>query len=369
MINTININISGLILNNDMNLNLSETKTEIEGFLSELFKIFLENQKNLDFENITLAPFLPFSIFNTNDNLDFLTEKSEKLPSFLSIPILNPQDMTYLDKVFENMKIQKEGLNSLYELIKSGQMDLNNALESLKITSKDNPISSIIEDLTEKVSINLDKNNIKDIFKTINAQNDNNSLELSSLNLNKESNNKMEISDSIKNNLINMESLKNEKTTVDDIQREKNQKINSENLLPKINLNSVESVQYDNIKQKPEIPVTKLNEISDIIFRATSNSQKTLIVQLEPPELGKILIKLSMDSSGVRADMKVDYPHVKEMLTNLIPEIKSNLQSSGVKISDFLLDLTRDQKGYSDSPYGQGQKKNKDNQKFFEYFA
>ncbi len=344
MINTINLNISGLILNNDMNLNLSETKTEIEGFLSELFRIFLENQKNLNFENITLAPLLPFNI-------------------------LTSQEISNLDNLFENIKIQNEGLNSLYELIKSGQVDLNNALESLKIISKDNSISSIIEDLTEKVSINLDKNNIKDIFKTINAQNDNNSLELSSLNLNKESNNKMEISDSIKNNLINMESLKNEKTTVDDIQREKNQKINSENLLPKINLNSVESVQYDNIKQKHEIPVIKLNEISDIIFRAVSNSQKTLIVQLEPPELGKILIKLSMDSSGVRADMKVDYPHVKEMLTNLIPEIKSNLQSSGVKISDFLLDLTRDQKGYSDSPYGQGQKKNKDNQKFFEYFA
>lgn len=341
MINAININLNGLSLNNK-SLTLSETKGDIEGFLKELFKILLENQKNLDSENITFTPFLPF-------------------------PMLTSQNIANLDNLFENMKIQKEGLNSLYELIKLGQVDLNNALESLKITSKDNPISSILENLTEKVSINLEKNNIKDIFKIINTQK--NSSELSSLDLNKESKNIMETSDSIKNILINMDSFNNEKSTINDLQRDKNQKINSENLLPKINLNSAESVQYDNIKQKPELPVIKLNEVSDIIFRAASNSQKTLIVQLEPPELGKILIKLSMDSSGVRADMKVDYPHVKEILTNLIPEIKSNLQSSGVKISDFLLDLTRDQKGYSDSPYGQGQKKNKDNQKFFEYFA
>jgi len=71
-----------------------------------------------------------------------------------------------------------------------------------------------------------------------------------------------------------------------------------------------------------------------------------------------------MDSSGIKADMKVDYPHIKEMITGLIPEIKSNLESRGVKVSDFLLDLTKDHRGYGDSYNGQSQQKYKGNQKF-----
>ncbi len=344
MINTININLSGLNLNNYSNPNLSETKLEIEGFLKELFKMLLENQKNPDSGNIIFTPFLPFSM-------------------------LTSQDIANLDKFFENMKIQKEGLYSLYELLKSGQVELNDVLESLKLASKDNQNFSATDNSTENVLINLEKNNIKEIFKIITSQKNKNSLEMSSSISNKEIEKITETSDSIKNNLISIESLKNEKVTIDENQIIKHQKINSENLSSQLNLNSTETLQYNNIQQKAELPLTKLNEIPDIIFKALSTSQKTLIVHLEPPELGKILIKLSMDSSGVRADMKVDYPHVKEMLTNLIPEIKNNLQSSGVKISDFLLDLTRDQKGYSDSSYGQGQRKNKNNQKFYEYFA
>jgi len=121
--------------------------------------------------------------------------------------------------------------------------------------------------------------------------------------------------------------------------------------------------------QKIELPVSNIQNLSDIVFKSVSTSQKSITVQLEPPELGKILIRISMDSSGIKADMKVDYPHIKEMITGLIPEIKSNLESRGVKVSDFLLDLTKDHRGYSDSYNGQGQQKYKGNQKFFEYFA
>jgi flagellar hook-length control protein FliK len=142
--------------------------------------------------------------------------------------------------------------------------------------------------------------------------------------------------------------------------------VNSEVQFSSITNNEVTT---SNNLQKIELPFTRLLEISNIIFKALSNSSKTLIVHLEPPELGKILIKLSMDSAGIKADMKVDYPYVKEALTALIPEIKNNLQSSGVKISDFLLDLMRDYRGYSDSYNNQGQRKNKNTQKFFEYFA
>lgn len=344
MINTISINLSGLNLNNYMNLNSSETKVETGGFLEELFKILLENQKNPDFENIIFTSFLPFSMWTS--------------------PVI-----TNLDKFFENMKTQMDGLNSLYELFKSGGVGLNDIFESLKIANKDNQNFYATDNHTENFLVNLEKNNIEDIFRSITSQKDKNAVEMSSLIFSKEVDKITEALNSIKHNLIHVESLKNEKATMNENQIREHQKINSENLSSQVNINSIDSLQYNSNQQKAELPSIRLHEIPDIIFKALSTSQKTLIVQLEPPELGKILIKLSMDSSGIKADMRVDYPHVKEMLTNLIPEIKSNLQSSGVKISDFLLDLTRDQRGYSDSYYGQGQKKYKENQKFYEYFA
>lgn len=134
-------------------------------------------------------------------------------------------------------------------------------------------------------------------------------------------------------------------------------------------LGSSEVYKNGNSEQKIQLPITRLQDISNIMFKALSASQKTLTIQLEPPEMGRILIKLFLENGAVRADMKVDYPHVKEMLTGLIPEIRSNLQSSGVKVSDFLLDLSREQRGYGDSYNGQGQRRHRGNQKFFEYIA
>ncbi|GEM_PF-702440 len=120
---------------------------------------------------------------------------------------------------------------------------------------------------------------------------------------------------------------------------------------------------------KIELPVTKLHEVSDIMLKTIVSSRKTITVQLEPPELGTILLRLSIEREGIKAHMRVDSPNVKEMLAGLIPEIKSNLEATGVKINDFILDLKKDNQAYSNSYNGQGQKKYNGNQKFFEYFA
>jgi Tfp pilus assembly protein PilN len=352
MINEIiHINFDGLNLNNIGKLILSETKLEFEDFLAELFKLIDENQNSTNLENSLFSPLSYFPIFHNKDTVT-------------------------LNTLFENFNFQQEGLNSLYEPIKPNQMDLSNLLERLKlrmegnqkIFQNNNVTQEVYNDLKQEVSITLEKTPIKDILKKVNFQADKINLEPLSLDLNNRKNDSVEVSRLI-NTLSDEVLLKNEKANINEININKHQKTNFENQTSQINLNFSESFQHNSIQQRFEIPIARLNEVSHIIFKAVSSSQKTLIVHIEPSELGKILIKLSMDSSGVRADLKVDYPYVKEMLTNLIPEIRSNLQSSGVKISEFLLDLTRDHKGYSDLPYGQGQRKHKDNQRFFEYFA
>lgn len=127
------------------------------------------------------------------------------------------------------------------------------------------------------------------------------------------------------------------------------------------------STQIKPLEKGLEIPTFRLSEIAEAITKTLSTQNRTLVVQLEPPELGKIMIKLTLDNNGLRADLRVDYLHVKEMITGLIPEIKSNLQSSGIRLSDFVLDLMRDHREYRDS--SQGQKRNRGNHRFIEYFA
>lgn len=125
-------------------------------------------------------------------------------------------------------------------------------------------------------------------------------------------------------------------------------------------------IQSTEVKQAV---IHRINEISDIIAKAVINSKNTVTVQLQPPELGRILIKITLDTSGVKTELKVENPQLKEALAVLIPEIRSNLQSSGIKVSEFLLDLMRQQTDYSQSYSNQGQKRYKNNQKFIEYFA
>lgn len=367
MINTININLNGLNVNVNENLTSSQNKFELKGFLNDLFLLLHKSKSSIDTKNILFIPFLPSQL-------------------------LTSQDIADLEKLFDTLKFQNEGLNSFYELIKSEQFKLNNTnliktFENLKFTSESKNIPSICDKINKNFSAYVEQ--YKDVLTQSVSPKNILATELSSFNFYKENQESKEnlsellnvvdefsdlkkILETKMSNLLSLsseKSPKSEEITINNLHTKIEQKLKNENLSLQVTLNSGEPCQHNNIQQKFEIPLIRLHEIPDIIFKALSTSQKTLIVQLEPPELGKILIKLTMDSSGIKADMRVDYPHVKEMLTNLIPEIKSNLQSSGVKISDFLLDLTRDQKDYSDSYYGQGQKKYKENQKFYEYFA
>jgi flagellar hook-length control protein FliK len=79
-----------------------------------------------------------------------------------------------------------------------------------------------------------------------------------------------------------------------------------------------------------------------------------------------------MDNGMLRADLKVDSPLVKDMFSMAIPQIKTSLEDSGIKVSDFFVDVKEDY--YSDGRRQQGDashqnKQNKKQENFFDYFA
>lgn len=123
---------------------------------------------------------------------------------------------------------------------------------------------------------------------------------------------------------------------------------------------------------KEPIHVSRLNELAEVIEKTVKAGDKHLIIKLEPPDLGSIQIKLRMDNGMLRADLKVDSPVVKDLFSMAIPQIKTSLEDSGIRVSDFFVDVKEDY--YSDRGRQQGDtnqqnKQNKKQEKFFDYFA
>lgn len=104
------------------------------------------------------------------------------------------------------------------------------------------------------------------------------------------------------------------------------------------------------------IHVSRLQDIDTKIMRAVQNDSKTLTIRLEPPELGSINIKLIMTDSGLRADLKVDNPTIRDMMNLALPQIKNTLENEGIRVSEFFVDIREEY--YSD---GKKQDNDKDN--------
>ncbi|GAQ94440.1 hook-length control protein FliK [Thermodesulfovibrio aggregans] len=340
MILPTNIDMNSLNLINQNSTASTKQLAGFEDILNELFKILFENQKNSTNNSVNYNFFVfPFPFLQTQE-ITFTQTQIEQLPQDLKLSLLN---------LFKSGQIDMKELKSVLQNLHLNKSEFQNLIEKIDLKNLSNQVNNQTDDSVNQL------NSLEPLKARLSH-----SLELSKLDQNE-----FPVKDSV---VINESTSKNQSNN-SKILIEKSLTIENDTKLNIFHTIQSKSSDINDVQQKVELPFTQLKEISNIVFKALSNSQKTLIVQLEPPELGKILIKLSMDNAGIRADMKVDYPHVKEALTGLIPEIKSNLQSSGVKVSDFLLDLMKENRGYSDSYNGQGQRKHKGNQKFFEYFV
>ncbi|GAB6182795.1 flagellar hook-length control protein FliK [Thermodesulfovibrio hydrogeniphilus] len=345
-----NINLN-LLMNADnvvnLQTNFSNQTSEFDILLNELLNVLSENKDLL-----------------VDNKINDLLINNNPMALF-GIAILGWEQN--LSQILELLKNSENKNFSLLDFIKSGENsgEIFKLLQKIQTENKSNPSFEKIADFENIIKLNSKNLENTDLQKlTEKLTNQDLKLADDSLKITK-SFSATEIKNENSANLIKLLNEENainlsDKTTSNNVKQEHlTSPSNTSDFAPKLN----------DIQTKIDLPITRLNDVSSIIFKAVSTSQKNLIVQLEPPELGRILIKLSLDNGSIKADMKVDYPHVKEMLTALVPEIKSNLQSSGIKVSDFLLDLTKEHKGYSDSYQNQGNRKNRDNQKFIEYFA
>ena len=99
------------------------------------------------------------------------------------------------------------------------------------------------------------------------------------------------------------------------------------------------------------VPANRLNSLDEVIAKAVDSGQKNLVIRIDPPDLGSMHIRLSLDNGVLKAEVRVDSSSVKDSFNLALPQIKTALENSGIRVSEFHVDVREDQ-------YRNGQERN-----------
>jgi flagellar hook-length control protein FliK len=100
---------------------------------------------------------------------------------------------------------------------------------------------------------------------------------------------------------------------------------------------------------------SKLTSLDAVIAKAVDSGQRNLIIRIDPPDLGSMHIRLSLDSGVLKANITVDSSSIKDSFNLALPQIKTTLENAGIKVSDFHVDVRDDQSRNGQDRNNQGQ--------------
>lgn len=78
--------------------------------------------------------------------------------------------------------------------------------------------------------------------------------------------------------------------------------------------------------------VNVTSQIRESIQTSLNSDNKQIVIQLDPPELGKVSVNITENSSGITGLLSVDNAQTKHQIQQNLPEIIQNLQDSGVNV-------------------------------------
>jgi|WetSurMetagenome_2_1015567.scaffolds.fasta_scaffold06564_3 flagellar hook-length control protein FliK len=102
------------------------------------------------------------------------------------------------------------------------------------------------------------------------------------------------------------------------------------------------------------IPANRISAVDEVISKAVNTGQSDIVLRIDPPDLGSVHIRLSLDNGVLKADVRVDSAAVKDTFLAAMPQIKNALENSGIKVSDFSVDVRDEQNGNGQTGNNQG---------------
>jgi flagellar hook-length control protein FliK len=97
------------------------------------------------------------------------------------------------------------------------------------------------------------------------------------------------------------------------------------------------------------VPIHKVSSLDETIAKAMNTGQNDIVLRIDPPDLGSLHIRLSLDNGVLKADVRVDSSVVKDQFLAAVPQIKSALENTGIKTGNFNVDVRDDQENRGQS--------------------
>lgn len=96
--------------------------------------------------------------------------------------------------------------------------------------------------------------------------------------------------------------------------------------------NTLKTVDYGEKPFRGYIPASIVDQVGKQISRSIIRGDQVVTLQLKPPELGTVRIKMDIKDHTLRLSMTAEHHSVKELLLNNINELKEALVQHGVKL-------------------------------------
>jgi flagellar hook-length control protein FliK len=89
-------------------------------------------------------------------------------------------------------------------------------------------------------------------------------------------------------------------------------------------------------------PPSPVNQISDAFQASAARKGQEIVIRLDPPELGRVSVKLRIQGGEVRGVLEVDNPRTLSQLQREAPNLLNRLADAGVEMKRMELSLSDD---------------------------
>ncbi len=94
--------------------------------------------------------------------------------------------------------------------------------------------------------------------------------------------------------------------------------------------------------QLKNLPTYVTNQVTKSLVRAINQGENTLRIQLNPPELGRLMMTIDNSGETLKVNIVTESLAAKDILTSNAGELKNVLSSAGVNLEQFDVDMDSD---------------------------
>lgn len=109
---------------------------------------------------------------------------------------------------------------------------------------------------------------------------------------------------------------------------------------------SADSAKYmTSMKAKPAVknlPNYVTNQIGKGLFKAVNNGETELKLQLKPPELGRIVMRIDDAGGGMKVNVMAENHSARDILVSHAQDLKTTLANSGISLESFDVQMGKD---------------------------